>query len=185
TFAVAWGHYARSGPEITSMWFESRLLRLGVAVDDRDRDGKLDGRLAEQDAARLGGGRPHRVRDGIREILRRVHDELVMQEEHEMRSRGEGRGCGVAPAKLPQHPAEGAHPAQRPLGSRALHDEVAGEAAPRAPVAARPGALGLADSLVVCGVAPGGRAAAEPGAHDLARLPPAGGGLDEGHGARE
>ena len=60
-----------------------------------------------------------------------LHDDLVVQEEHQVRALVE-LPCA---AEAPEAVAQVGDPAQRPLGPGALHDEVPGEAAVRAPVA--------------------------------------------------
>src|SRR5690242_14064593 len=95
------------------------LLGVGVAVDDGDVQWKADLGVAEQESPRLvaglvdGRGHRHGVAD------RAVHDDLVVLEEYELRGRaGERR-------------TEPGEQDQRPLGGRALDDEVAGEPAAR------------------------------------------------------
>ena len=72
----------------------------------------------------------------------------------------------VSAAEFPQPPSQRPHPAQRPLGRRPLHDEVAGEATPGGPVVARAAHLGIRPRLVVAradaGAASCGRARSRP-----------------------
>ena len=136
--------------------------------------------VAEQQArrgrSRLGGLRGDRVGEGGRG----VHDDLVVEEEDEVRSGDEGAG----PAEAPEPVAQVGDPAQRPLRAGALHDEVAGEAAVRAPEAGL--AVGIGRRVVgvaVPRVAQVRRPTPQQRAHHLAPLTGTGRLLDETEGA--
>ena len=90
---------------------------------------------------------------------------------------------GPVAAQAPEPVAQVGDPAQRPLGAGALHDEVAGEAAVRAPVAGL--AVGIGRRVVgvaVPRVAQARRPAPQQRAHHLAPLAGAGRLLDEAEG---
>ena len=117
------------------------------------------------------------------ERCRRVHDDLVVQEEREVRRplerrAGPRRGIRLRNGRKRGEPqAQVGEPRERPLGRRALHDEVAGEPAaiPRPPAGAcsRRRRMPPARSRATARRASCGRrrgAAAEPRRDDPARL---------------
>src|SRR5690606_12116569 len=98
-----------------------RLLGVGVAVHDRYLHGEHDGGGAEQQPPRLVRGGPDGVGDVPGPVGGRVHDDLVVLEEHQPRA---VQGDEAA--------AQGGEQGERPVGGGGLDDEVAGEAAPAA-----------------------------------------------------
>ena len=110
------------------------LRLLVVAVDDRDVEGEVDREVREQQSPR----RARRLGDDHGDLVgeRRggVDDHLVVQEVHEVRPLGdravtESTASDVPASDVPEPPTQVGEPAERPLGGRALHDEVPGEAA--------------------------------------------------------
>ena len=143
-------------------------------------------------------GITHRAGRGIRQLERHVQDDLVVQEERQMRPAGERgararRGGRLADlAERVEAAADLGHPRERPLGRGALHDEVAGEPPAVARALAGAALVGGQRRVVAgtgLGIAPPRRrrrrAAPEPRRDDAALLPRARRLIHQRHRARE
>src|SRR5690606_21995461 len=104
-----------------ALWF-ALLVRLVVAAHSGDVQGEGDREVAKQEPPGARGGVAHDLLHGRREVLGRVHDDLVVQEEDQVRP-------FPAWLEVAQPAPDLRHPAQRPLRRRALDDEVAREPA--------------------------------------------------------
>ena len=142
------------------------VLGLVVAVDDGDGHGELHRRSRRTAADRP----PRRTRAERPRPHRRARAGVCTISSSCRKNARCGRAVSgasrlVSPAELPQPAPKRAHPAQRPLGRRALHHEVAGEPAPGALRRCGRRRDSASDArLVEPGEGAGRRAAAEPGA---------------------
>ena len=122
-------------------WTAAPGCRVGVRPHDRDVEREVD---AER--GRAGPLRSQPPRWPARRPHRRVRPGCARPPRRGGRRQGAvgRRGCRFRQA--PQPVAQVGDPAQGPLGTRALHDEVPGEAAARAPVAGQ--AVGIGRRVV-------------------------------------